>query len=336
MTKTLAPAKTPGVAVARVLRGLGLKQGLDFGVRAERKNGERIGTRVAVFGRQANQTVADNADLIERLAAEAGFSFNVSVYVTPSGIVWVHIANYGERTRQTHFLSARPAEPVTTVDTAEDAKAKTLRDRAVALADQQPEAERPKPVIRATLAAPRPAFGQPEAAPADPYAGLVKREMSGLVWGCLEVGQQWFYQTIEHGPRYKLRNYLGRAYTPGWYLSGPGLGSDSPGLGSDSFMAGSLSVAAARAAYVIEQFGPLVRAMNGAVTDWPKGQRVQGVDSQNVTCMGTVNGAGWGAVTLPGHPNYGRAWVDVTWDEMPHNRAGGRRSRPFTANLIKR
>jgi hypothetical protein len=135
MAKNQTPAKTPGVAIARVLRGLGLKQGLDFGVRGEWKNGERVGTRVAVFGRPANQLVADNANVIEQQTGDAGFPFNVSVYFTPSGNVWVHVGNYGEKTRQTHFLSATPAEPVTTVDTVEDAEAKMLRDRAVALAD---------------------------------------------------------------------------------------------------------------------------------------------------------------------------------------------------------
>lgn len=216
MAKTPAPAKTPGVAVARVLRGLGLKQGLDFRIRAERKNGERIGTRVAVFGAEANQTVADNADKIEQQAGDAGFHFNVSVYFTPSCRVWVHVANYGERTRQTHFLSATPAEPT--------------------------ETEAPKPAIRATLGAPRPAFEQPASE---------------------------------------------------------------------------------------------ATALNPQMQDFQKGQRVQGVDSYNVVCMGTVNGVAWGEVTNPDHVNCGRTWVDVTWDEMPHNQGTGRRSRPFTSNLIK-
>ncbi|AKA61728.1 hypothetical protein SEA_YDN12_61 [Streptomyces phage YDN12] len=339
MAKNLTPAKTPGVAVARVLRGLGLKQGLDFGVRGERKNGERIGTRVAVFGQRANQIVADNANVIERAAADAGFHFNVSVYFTPSGSVWVAVANFGQRTRQTHFLSATPAEPVTTVDTAEDAEAKTLRDRAVALADDS--MAEPKPVIRATLGEPRPAFGQdavkhgirtrtaaPKPAEASPYAGRATRTFGSRTWGCGEAGQMWFHQRTDHGPRHVLRVYLGRVRANGWYLSGPG-------INGDAFLAGTLTVAARRANVLLDGVSELTDAMEQVIVDWPKGQRVQGVDTYGVTCMGTVNGVAWGAVTQLGHENYGRTWADVDWDEMPHNRGTGRRGRPFTSDLIK-
>uniref|UniRef100_A0AAU7GWX9 Minor tail protein n=1 Tax=Streptomyces phage Geonosis TaxID=3158856 RepID=A0AAU7GWX9_9CAUD len=345
MAKNQTPAKTPGVAIARVLRGLGLKQGLDFGVRGERKNGERIGTRVAVFGRPANQLVADKADEIERLAGEAGFHFNVSVYFTPSGIVWVHVGNYGEKTRQTHFLSATPAEPT---ETPED---QPLRDRAVALADESMTepvtegrartlddyvAERKQgirtrtatPRISATLGAPRPAFGQTEAAPFNPYEGRAVRLIAGRKWGCGTAGQMWYFQTTEHGPRYTLRVYLGRAQADGWYLSGPG-------IVADLYMAGDLTTAMVQAGNVIEGFAWLIHRMEDVSHYYPKGQRVQGVDNYGVTCMGTVNGAGWGAVTDAAHANYGRTWADVTWDEMPHNRGTGRRSRPFTSDLIK-
>lgn len=321
MAKNLAPAKTPGVAIARVLRGLGLKQGLDFGVRAERKNGERIGTRVAVFGRTANQTVADNANEIEQQAGDAGFHFNVSVYFTPSGQVWVNVANFGTKTRQTHFLSATPAEPT---EAAED---QPLRDRAVALADES-MAEAPKPVIRATLGAPRPAFEQPEAAPFDPYAGRPVRLSAGKRWGCAEAGQRWYFQTTEHGPCFTLRVYLGRAQVNGWYLSGPG-------IGSDAYMAGDLTTSMVAAGRVIDSFAWLIHRMEDVAHYYPKGQRVQGVDNYGVTCMGTVNGVAWGAVTDPSHANYGRTWADVDWDEMPHNRGTGRRSRPFVSDLIK-
>lgn len=349
MAKNLAPAKTPGVAIARVLRGLGLKQGLDFGVRAERKNGERIGTRVAVFGRTANQTVADNANVIEQQAGDAGFHFNVSVYFTPSGQVWVHVANFGTKTRQTHFLSATPAEPT---EAAED---QPLRDRAVALADKSMAAEpvtegrartldeyvaerkhgirtrtaeTPKPVIRATLGAPRLAFEQPEAAPFDPYAGRPVRLSAGKRWGCAEAGQHWYFQTTEHGPRFTLRVYLGRAQVNGWYLSGPG-------IGSDTYMAGDLTTSMVAAGQVIDSFSWLLDRMEEVAQDYPKGQRVQGVDNYGVTCMGTVNGVAWGAISDPSHANYGRTWADVDWDEMPHNRGTGRRSRPFVSDLIK-
>jgi len=451
MAKILAPAKTPGVAVARVLRGLGLKQGLDFGVRAERKNGERIGTRVAVFGQQANQTVADNADAIERATADAGFHFNVSVYFTPTGNVWVAVENFGQRTRQTHFLSATPAEPVTTVDTAEDAEARKLRDRAVALAmpiEPGSDAEKtaapelrvsdglgirtrtaaPKPTeanpyegysthvfegrtwarteegnvwfhqltehgprhvlrfhqnradakgwylsgpgingdtfmaARITVAAhrangrlddvaeldgsteqavvddavkhgirtrtaapkPRPAFDQPFG----PYTGRATQTFGNRTWGCGVTGQMWFHQRTEHGPRHVLRVYLGRARANGWYLSGPG-------INGDTFLAGTLTVAARRADVLLDDVAELTDAMEQVIVDWPKGQRVQGLDNYGVTCIGTVNGVAWGAVTDPGHDNYGRTWVDVDWDEYSHNRGTGRRSRPFTSDLIK-
>lgn len=249
MPKILAPAKTPGVAIARVLRGLGLKQGSDFRVKGEYKNGERTGTRVVVLGRSVNQTVADNANLIEQQAAEAGFPFNVSVYFTPSGIMWVHVANYGKRTRQTHFLS--PVGRTENVDEAAQLADSGDLPATGKSADSAsgPEAEQPKPVIRATLGASRPAFG-------------------------------------------------------------------TPTKDQDEFLAGP-------------------RSGKTASLDLPKGQRVQGVDSYGVTCMGTVNGVAWGAVTDPSHANYGRTWVDVEWDEMPHNRGTGRRSRPFTDELIK-
>jgi hypothetical protein len=307
MAKTLAPAKTPGVAIARVLRGLGLKQGTDFSVKGEYKNGERVCTRVAVFGGPANQIVADNANLVEQQAGDAGFHFNVSVYFTPSGIMWVSVANFGQRTRQTHFLS----DSGRTENTAEAA---------------------PKPVIRATLAAPRPAFEQPEQPEQpktfDPYAGHHTRTFENRVWGCAEAGQTWFFQTTEHGPRYTLRHYAGRTMTYGWYLSGPG-------ISGDMFLGPRLNVAAHRANGRLDDVAALTATMNQVVQDYPKGQRVQGMDNYGVTCMGTVNGVAWGAVTDPSHPNYGRTWADVDWDEYPHNQGTGRRSRPFVSDLIK-
>mgnify|MGYP001584771015 FL=1 len=76
--------------------------------------------------------------------------------------------------------------------------------------------------------------------------------------------------------------------------------------------------------------GRIARAQH----NYRKGQRVQGVDSYGVTRMGTVNGAGWGAVSNMNHPNYGRTWVDVDWDEAPGSMGTGR-SRLFTSDLIK-
>ncbi len=130
MAKTPAPAKTPTVAIARVLRGLGLKQGSDFTVKGEYKCGQRTSTYVLVTGVNARQVAANNADLIEQLSAEAGFTFNVSVYFSPGGSVWVGVATTGERVRQTHFLSpigrttntATEAPKVTPVETVEAPK----------------------------------------------------------------------------------------------------------------------------------------------------------------------------------------------------------------------
>jgi hypothetical protein len=114
MTVTPTPAKTPTVAIARILRAYGLKQGSDFCVSGIREGGERVGTRAAVNGTEANELIAVHADEIESAAADLGFPFQVSVYFTPSGTPWVWVANTGERVRQTHFLSdiGRDAEPV--------------------------------------------------------------------------------------------------------------------------------------------------------------------------------------------------------------------------------
>ena len=94
------------------------------------------------------------------------------------------------------------------------------------------------------------------------------------------------------------------------------------------------TLAAEAAEAVILELKWIADRMEEAARAWPKGTRVQGVDSYGVTCMGTVNGVSWGVVTVPGHENYGRTWVDVDWDEMPHNRGTGRRNRPFTDDLI--
>lgn len=108
MTKQ-ATAKTPTVAIARVLRSLGLEQGKDFRVRGQYQgtgaNRERIGTYVGIYSAAAEQTVADNADRIEELVKQdGGFAFRVSIHRTASGRVWTWIANFGKRTREGHFM----------------------------------------------------------------------------------------------------------------------------------------------------------------------------------------------------------------------------------------
>lgn len=255
-----ATAKTPTVAIARVLRSLGLEQGKDFRVRGQYQgtgaNRERIGTYVAVYTNAADQVVADNADRIEELVKQdGGFAFRVSIHFTAGGRMWTWIANYGQRTRDSWTGQQNPST------TGSDAPAEEAR-KAVKDIEQRP-GRTGAPVITATLGAARPAFEQPKApaAPkldAHPYEGPAQKPFGSLTWACEE-----------------------------------------------------------------------------AATQWPKGTRVQGVDSYGVTCMGTVNGVSWGVVTDPDHKNYGRTWVDVTWDEYPHNKATGRRNRPFTSDLIK-
>jgi len=312
MPKTLAPAKTPGVAIARALRGLGLKQGSDFRVKGEYKNGERTGTRVVVLGRSVNQTVADNANLIEQQAGDAGFHFNVSVYFTPSGIMWVHIANYGKKTRQTHFLS-----PSGRTENVDEAAQLADSDNLPTTGKSADSASRPEAERRSG-----------KAAPFNPYAGLVTQGWGPRVWGRTEAGNHWFHQTSEHGARFNLRHRVDGPQGSGWYLAGPG-------IASSLFMAATLNEAVPAAGETLDGLQWLTLRVDGAPFYFPKGQRIQGVDSYGVTCMGTVNGVAWGAVTDPSHQNFGRTWVDVDWDEMPHNRGTGRRSRPFTSDLIK-
>lgn len=92
-------AKTPTVAVARVLRGLGLKQGEDFRVTGFYQNRERVGTYVIVFNKAADELVADKADEIVRLTGEAGFAFRVSV-VYHHGRPFVDVKNFGTEVRE--------------------------------------------------------------------------------------------------------------------------------------------------------------------------------------------------------------------------------------------
>ena len=178
------------------------------------------------------------------------------------------------------------------------------------------------------LGAARPAFEQPQT-DAHPYDGLAQRRVGALYWACEEAGQVWFFQDHRQGPRYTLRWYCGRAAATGWRLTGPGL-SEGRWLGR------TFTTAATAAEDIVLRFKWISDRMDECARQWPKGTRVQGVDSYGVTCMGTVNGVGWGVITADGHENYGKTWVDVTWDEMPHNVATGRRNRPLTDSLIRR
>lgn len=164
-TKQATPAKTPTVAIARVLRSLGLVQGRDFRVRGKYQghgaDRERIGTHVAVLSQVADKVIADNADRIEQEAGQAGFSFRVSVYYTDGGGMWTWVANYGARVRE-----ARPQAPVYNVPSAPSPSA---REDAIDAAEGRKYL---KPRTKAREAAsrampklvpgkPRPAFPQP-------------------------------------------------------------------------------------------------------------------------------------------------------------------------------
>lgn len=97
----MKPAKTPTVAIARVLRSLGLKQGADFRVTGFYRSGERIGTYVIVFNKAADETIAANADKIEEDVTKEGpgFTFRVSVRYH-KGRPFVDVKNFGRRVRE--------------------------------------------------------------------------------------------------------------------------------------------------------------------------------------------------------------------------------------------
>lgn len=67
---------------------------------------------------------------------------------------------------------------------------------------------------------------------------------------------------------------------------------------------------------------------------WPKGTTVRGKDTAGNLRTGTVNGMGVSYVTDTSHPNFGRAYVDVTWDEIPGQWAMPR-NRPFVDTLTR-
>ncbi|MFC8887546.1 hypothetical protein [Streptomyces cinereoruber] len=99
---TRPPPKTPTVAIARVLRALGLTQGrgCDFRIEGAYRNGERTGTYVLVLTRHADEVIAAHADDVERLTAEAGWAFRVSIrYLSATGRPTTSVANYGDRVR---------------------------------------------------------------------------------------------------------------------------------------------------------------------------------------------------------------------------------------------
>lgn len=303
-------AKTPTVSVARVLRGLGLKQGKDFSCKGEYRgrglDRERVGTYVVIYNRDAEQVVADNADAIEqRTQQDGGFSFRVSIHRTPSGGFWTHIANFGQRVREGHVL-----------DTDADRKRMGL---------DEPQADAAtRPVIKAKLGTPRPAFPLLDAEKEDPYAGKAQRRMGALYWACEEADQVWFFQDGYHGARYTLRVYRGRARATGWLLSGPGLPVEGRWMGP------TLTLAAEASESVIMDHKWITERMADVARAWPKGTRVT-----NGHRTGAVNGVAWGVVTAEGHENYGRAWADVDWDAVEGDMGANRRGRPFADTLTR-
>ncbi|MDQ0762031.1 hypothetical protein [Streptomyces canus] len=114
---TSATASTPTVAIARVLRRLGLTQGRggDFRVTGDYRNGERIGTFVVVSTRHGDEVIAERADDIERWVSEdGGWAFRVSVRYSSAGRPMTTVANYGSRVRETP-----PAAPAVLEDPAQ-------------------------------------------------------------------------------------------------------------------------------------------------------------------------------------------------------------------------
>ncbi|QBZ73560.1 hypothetical protein SEA_MISCHIEF19_75 [Streptomyces phage Mischief19] len=342
MATTTTPAKTPTVAIARVLRGLGLVQGADFKVTGEYRgrglDRERVGTYVLVLTRDAEQTIADNADAIEAAAlAQGGFAFRVSIYRTPSGGFWTRVANYGPRTREGHVLDTdadRERMGLTAPEATEGDKQCSCDctwecDRpadepctcpCTCGAQTAPEAaEQP-----ATVPTAAPVSTEAQIAAQDPYAGLAVKRYGALYWACQEAGQVWFFQDGYHAARYTLRVYNGRAMLRGWYLTGPGLPAEGRHMGK------RLSVAAEESESVIMAFKVISDTMERTAREWPTGTLVS-----NGHRTGRVNGAGWGVVTLEGHENYGRAWVDVDWDAVEGDMGSNRRGRPFADTLLR-
>lgn len=314
MARTIATAKTPTVAVARVLRGLGLVQGTDFKVAGEYRgsglNRERVGTYVVIYNAAADKVVADNADAIEAATlADGGFAFRVSIHYTSGGRLWTHVANFGQRTRE-----ERPADAVEGYTVPAD-----TRRHAKQIEARPGRTGAPKILDRELPTA---------SADSHPYDGATAQRWFGsLLWACQTAGLVWFFQNTRNSPRYTLSAYRGRAMARGWYLTGQGVAREGVWLGK------TLTEAALAAEDTISKHAWIAARMESAGRQWPKGTRVQGLDSRGVARTGTVNGVDVGMVVEPGHDNYGRTFVGVNWDEIPGDMGTNRRGRPFTDTL---
>ncbi|MFF6801092.1 hypothetical protein [Streptomyces sp. NPDC012616] len=132
-------AASPTVAIARVLRRLGLVQGRggDFRVTGWYRNGERDHTYVVLYGHHAAEVCAAHADDIERaVQADGGWCFRVSVRYF-SERPTVSIANAGERIRETP-----PAPPAALEEPAQPEPA----DEPEPVEESEPAAEPTPPV----------------------------------------------------------------------------------------------------------------------------------------------------------------------------------------------
>ncbi|MFJ7592512.1 hypothetical protein ACIQZO_35105 [Streptomyces sp. NPDC097617] len=105
------PPRTPTVAIARILRGLGLVQGDNFRVTGDYRNGEHIGTFVLPLTRHSDETIAAYADEIERLSSEGPLPFRVSVRYPSGDRPMTGVANYGARIREEPPAPAAPTTP---------------------------------------------------------------------------------------------------------------------------------------------------------------------------------------------------------------------------------
>ncbi len=74
-------------------------------------------------------------------------------------------------------------------------------------------------------------------------------------------------------------------------------------------------------------------AMNDSTASFQKGTRVTTTGAGYEGRTGTVNGVDAGEVTFPGHKNFGRRYIGVTWDEIDGDMGCNRRSRPFVDTL---
>ncbi len=239
MTSYRTAAKTPGVATARVLRDLGLVQGIDFRIRGAYRNGERFGTYASIITSYGHRIVARNADLIEDLVThDGGWMMLVSVLYTVSGNPRTEVANFGEAIRHEKPVTV-PQHDLTVAETAEPVKQAAPRP-ALKQTYRGQLFHQPHPAAQAAAATQRQdvhPYGT------SPYEGLAQRPFGRLTWAREDAGHVWFHQVIRDSPRYELRKYSGPAAVNGWYLTGPN--------GSRKYMGTRLTQAAEAAESVI-------------------------------------------------------------------------------------